>query len=145
MDPRPALLIPSNLLSAVIEHCRAEAPREACGLLAGTEPPRVTTHYPLRNELASETRYRGDSRDTIAAVLAMRDRGERLLAIYHSHPASPAVPSRHDLEGNGYGPVPHLIVSLSGGGPSVRAWRLDPASFRELAWNEVVESETLTS
>ncbi|GIW87592.1 MAG: hypothetical protein KatS3mg108_1916 [Isosphaeraceae bacterium] len=138
------LLIPSSIVAAILKHCRAEAPIEACGLLGGPSALRASSHYPLRNELASEVRYLGHAQDMIEAVLTMRARNERLVAIYHSHPASPAIPSRVDLEGNQYGPVPHLIVSLAAPAPEIRAWRLESTRFEELRWREVVEPESST-
>jgi proteasome lid subunit RPN8/RPN11 len=138
----PALLLPPEILAAMVGHCRDEAPVEACGILAGIDPPRVTRIYRLRNELASETRFNADPRDVISAVVAMRRAGEQMLAIYHSHPASEPKPSRIDLERNGYGPLPQVIVSLAGDEPVVRAWRLGETDFAELEWREFVEPES---
>jgi proteasome lid subunit RPN8/RPN11 len=133
----PPLEIPSLVVAAMIEHCLAEAPNEACGVLAGVSVPRVESIYRMRNHLESPTRYDADPRDIIAAVRSMRARGERMLALYHSHPACSAIPSRVDLEQNYYGSLPRVIVSLRNGQPEVRVWRLDEATFHELAWSEV--------
>ena len=131
------LLIPADLLDAMIAHCRREAPRECCGFLAGVAP-RASVIYPLRNAAEStETRYDADPKDLIAAVQAMRADGAEMLAIYHSHPRWRAVPSRADLDLNHYGPLPRIIVSLMDPDPVVRTWRLDPDSFEELPWRSV--------
>ena len=82
--------------------------------------------------MASPTRYLADDRDLISAVTTMRGAGEAILAIYHSHPKWPAIPSRTDLEQNYYGEVPRIIVSLLDHPPSVRAFVLSPDSFREI-------------
>jgi nucleoside-diphosphate kinase len=137
----PPLEIPDGVLSAMLEHCRAEHPREACGILAGPTAPRVTSWYPLRNALASETLYDADRDDLIAAWRAMRARGEQFLAIYHSHPASAPVPSRVDLARNYYGGLPRLIVGLAGPEPEVRNWRLDDAGYTELGWRGIPDVE----
>jgi proteasome lid subunit RPN8/RPN11 len=132
-QPDEPLSIPAAVHGAMVAHCLAEAPNEACGLLTGLGRG-ARTFVPLRNALASESRYEADSRDLIDAVVAMRARGEGIVAIYHSHPRWPAVPSRTDLEANHYGDVPRIIVSLLADPPEVRAWRLGPDSYEELAW-----------
>lgn len=129
----PALLIPRPFHDQMVEHCVREAPLECCGLLGGVGP-RVSSFHPLRNALASETRYDADPKDLIAAVQDLRARGAEILAIYHSHPRWAAVPSKADLRENHYGDVPRIIVSLLGETPEVRAWRLDPDSYEELPW-----------
>jgi hypothetical protein len=73
----------------------------------------------------------------INAVVALRQRGAEILAIYHSHPRWRAVPSQTDLRENHYGPVPRIIVSLLDEPPDVRIWRLDPDSYQELPWRIV--------
>jgi len=42
----------------------------------------------------------------------MRERGEELFAIFHSHPAAPAEPSALDMAQAGYPDALYLIVSL---------------------------------
>lgn len=127
------LLIPPEIVQAMVDHCRREAPLECCGLLGG-KPPAVTSIHPLRNVEASPTRYLADPRDVIDAVVTLRGLGSEIVAIYHSHPEWAAVPSRVDLETNYYGELPRIIVSLLGSEPDVRAWRLGPDSFEEVPW-----------
>jgi [CysO sulfur-carrier protein]-S-L-cysteine hydrolase len=135
IETRP-LEIPRDLHDAMVAHCLREAPLECCGLLGGFAP-RVSSFHPLRNAAASETRYDADPHDLIAAVVALRERGAEILAIYHSHPRWEAVPSKTDLRENHYGPVPRIIVSLLDEVPVVRIWRLDPDSYEELPWRIV--------
>jgi proteasome lid subunit RPN8/RPN11 len=120
----------------MVEHCRREAPIEACGLLGGV-PPRVDAIYPLRNASASETRYDADPADLIAAVRSMRERGTQILAIYHSHPKWAPTPSATDLRENYYQDVPRIIVSLRAPEAEVRVWRLEPDRYEELPWRVV--------
>jgi proteasome lid subunit RPN8/RPN11 len=133
------LEIPRDLHDAMVAHCLREAPQECCGILGGFAP-RVSSFYPLRNAAASETRYDADPHDLIDAVVALRQRGAEILAIYHSHPRWRAVPSQTDLQENHYGPVPRIIVSLLDEPPEVRVWRLEPNSYQELPWR-IVEPE----
>lgn len=137
-DARPAdaLTIPAALHDAMVAHCVRDAPLECCGLLGGVAPL-VSSIHPLRNSDASETRYNADPQDLIRAVVDLRSRGAEILAIYHSHPRWPAIPSQTDLRENHYGAVPRIIVSLLDPAPVVRVWRLDPESYVELPWRLV--------
>ena len=46
------------------------------------------------------------------------------MAVYHSHPRSPAEPSQTDINIAMYPHWLYLIVSLAGEQPEVRAWRI---------------------
>lgn len=140
MTPPRDLLIPRAIHDAMVAHCVREAPLECCGLLGGFAPG-VSSFHPLRNASASETRYDADPRDLIAAVQDLRGRGAEILAIYHSHPRWPAIPSKTDLRENHYGAVPRIIVSLLEPIPDVQVWRLDPESYEALPWR-IVEPDT---
>jgi proteasome lid subunit RPN8/RPN11 len=66
-----------------------------------------------------------DPGEQIAAMKHMRDHGENLLAIVHSHPASPPVPSTSDIAAIGYPDAYYIIVSLlRKDTPQVRAYRM---------------------
>jgi proteasome lid subunit RPN8/RPN11 len=124
--------------ASMVEHCRREAPREACGLLGGAAP-RATTCYPMRNIARdAERRYDADPKDLIAAVQDMRANGTEILAIYHSHPKWRAEPSTSDLALNYYEDVPRIIVGLlDPTNPDVRVWRLSRRAYQELPWKLV--------
>jgi nucleoside-diphosphate kinase len=139
VKPSPSLEIPRDLYDEMVAHCLREAPLECCGLLGGFGS-RVSSLYVMRNAAASESRYYADERDLIAVHIALRQRGEDILAIYHSHPRWEAVPSKTDLRENYYGVVPRIIVSLLEEAPIVRTWRLDEDSFEELPWR-IVEAD----
>lgn len=130
------LAIPDSLLAEVIAHARAEQPLECCGLLAGHIADGIGTvsaRFPVKNDATSPTEYLSNPRDMLTAFRTMRERGLELLAIYHSHPTSEAVPSRRDIERNTYGETAaHVIVSLAGSEPVVRAWWLTEMDFREV-------------
>lgn len=135
-DTAEPILIPASLLSAMLDHCRRDAPLEACGLLTG-----IGLHArhiaPLRNAKQSPTRYDADHLDLINAVVSMRQRSEAIVAIYHSHPQWAAIPSQTDLQANYYGDLPRIIVSLLSNPPDVRIYRLEPDRYHELPWTVV--------
>jgi proteasome lid subunit RPN8/RPN11 len=111
-------------------------PDECCGLIGGTETGTATSLYPMRNVAADKiVSYEAAPEDLFAAQRQMRERGEELLAIYHSHPrsAEPA-PSETDVRLAYYPNAVYLIVGLTGPQPVIRAFRI---SEREERWEEV--------
>src|SRR5438093_1429771 len=122
------LLLPAQFLDAMLEQASAERPNECCGLLAGPPPrdgvARVERCYPLVNAAASPVEYESEPHGMFQAVRDMRHHGIDVLAVYHSHPTSPPVPSRKDRECNYSADVINLIISLAGEVPEVRGWWL---------------------
>lgn len=97
---------------------------EVCGFLSARN--RVPFDlYPVTNVADDPARrFEMDPREQIAAMKAMRARGETMWAIYHSHPSTPPEPSVHDLEGLGYPDALYLIISLNIKGVlEMRAWQ----------------------
>jgi [CysO sulfur-carrier protein]-S-L-cysteine hydrolase len=130
--PPSGLTLPRSVVDALLEHARAEAPNEACGLLAG-DAGRGTgsAFHPARNALASPYRFDVDPGDLVRVLDEIHGAGLDLVAIFHSHPRSPAVPSALDRREASYR-VSQLIVSLQGDEPEVRAWWLEDDGSREL-------------
>lgn len=131
------LVIPRPVYDEVLAHARTECPNECCGLLAGVlegEIGRVRVAHRLVNELASPVAFRSEPRSLFAAMRAMRAAGTDVLAVYHSHPTSDPVPSRHDLAQNYSERVVNLIVGLAAGSPDVRAWWLTAAGYSVAEW-----------
>jgi proteasome lid subunit RPN8/RPN11 len=145
MPPFTRLTISDLLLEEVIRHARASRPNECCGLLAGNIVGGVgvvTARFAIGNDAASTSEYETNARDMFNAFRAMRDRRIELLAIYHSHPASEPIPSRHDIERNTYGEcVVHPIVGFANAEPKVRAWWLTETGYREAEWEVVTISD----
>ena len=108
-------------------HALEAAPDECCGLIGGAvETARAQTVYRLRNR-ASDARvaYEAAPEELFAAQRSMRQRGEQLLAIYHSHPRSPEpVPSETDVRLAYYPAAIYFIIGLSGTEASLGAFRL---------------------
>ena len=117
--------------------CAREAsPAECCGLIGGDAHGKATNIYSLRN-VAADTMvsYEAAPEELFAAQRQMRERGEELIAIYHSHPqsAEPA-PSETDVRLAYYPNAAYLIVGLAGPQPVMRAFRI---SEMEGHWEEV--------
>jgi [CysO sulfur-carrier protein]-S-L-cysteine hydrolase len=105
------LRLAPEILETVTDHAKNLYPKEGCGLIAGAG---VGSRFvPIRNSLSSSTQFEMDPAELIPALRDIRERGEELLAIYHSHPHGPARPSTSDIERAYYPEAAHLIVSLA--------------------------------
>jgi proteasome lid subunit RPN8/RPN11 len=119
----------------IFAYARESSPQECCGLIGGNSG-RTKTIYPLRNcSKNPETEYEAAPEDLFQAQRNMRERGEQLLAIYHSHPRSPdPQPSETDVKQAFYPSAIYLIIGLGGQQPALRAFRI---SEREQRWEQV--------
>ena len=124
--------LPREITESIRAHARAEAPREACGIIIGSAPA-ASGGAPLRwipttNVLASSTLYEIDAAQLLRISLDADDAGEFIWGIVHSHVASPAIPSVTDTSVAGYQDALYLLVSLApsqaapDGEPGIRAW-----------------------
>jgi proteasome lid subunit RPN8/RPN11 len=118
-------------LSDIISYARDEAPREACGILAGRNG-RVLRIYRTRNADRSPTSYRLDPDQQFRVFKDIEDRGLELIGIYHSHPSSPAVPSDRDVEQAYYPEVSYVLISLADPAEAqIRAFRITAEGVTE--------------
>ncbi len=134
------LTLSQSHLAEVIQHARAADPHECCGLIGGKDA-RTQTVYPLLNIAADPlVTYEAAPEDLFAAQRAMRDRGEQLLAIYHSHPRSnDPQPSDTDVRLAYYPSAVYFIVGLGDAEPCLRAFHISERAGRwERAEYEVV-------
>jgi [CysO sulfur-carrier protein]-S-L-cysteine hydrolase len=123
------LALPSSIAEEVMLHARAELPNEACGLLSGSlATGRATRFHPARNVEASPLRYNVHPEDLVRITFAIEDAGEELVAIFHSHTRSAAVPSATDRRTAMYPDPFYLLASLSDSeappARALRAWRI---------------------
>ena len=72
------------------------APEEACGIIAGKNG-RAERVYVINNALHSPKAFRMEAQEQIAAFLEIEKENQEVLAIYHSHPSGPEVPSKTDV------------------------------------------------
>ncbi len=106
------LTIDQSIADAMIAAARRVTPLEACGLLGGKDG-QATAFYELANADASREHYTMLPQEQFDAIKDMRSKGARMLAIWHSHPETPARMSEEDLR-LAYTPdVVYLIVSLA--------------------------------
>lgn len=122
------LIFPRRCLAEILEHLRGDLSRERCGLLAG-ENGRVLSVLPVPNSLNSAIAYRMDGPEFVEALKVC---DWEPLAIYHSHPHGPPVPSATDVAQAAYPDSIYVIVSFQVEPPSVRAFRIEWGEVREV-------------
>jgi proteasome lid subunit RPN8/RPN11 len=119
----------------MLAHAREMSPAECCGLVGGSAH-RAQTVYRLRN-VAREplVGYEAAPEELFAAQRRMRERGEELLGIYHSHPrAVEPVPSDTDVRLAYYPSAIYFIIGLGAKSETLRAFRI---SERDASWERV--------
>lgn len=129
-----AVLLPRQLVNRLLHLAQESPEREVCGLIAAREGVPGQFH-PLRNVADDPSRrFLLDAGEQIAVLRMLRERGEELFGIFHSHPDAPAFPSAQDVDMAGYPDALYLIVTLGTRGIlELRGFRLEPDAkcFRE--------------
>ena len=115
--------ISQALLDEIVEHARAEAPNECCGMIATQDGVAVAVHR-ARNAAASPLRYEMDGMEQYKIQTEIEDGGYELGAIYHSHTRSDPEPSQTDINLAFYPDALYVIVGVAGEEADVRAWRI---------------------
>lgn len=111
----------------LIAHAREEAPNECCGYLR-LEGGTVAEVFRAENQRHSPYGYELGF-EALMGANDLDDEGHGV-AIYHSHPRSPAEPSQTDINLAAYPDWLQLIVSLADE-PHVRAWRIANGAVEE--------------
>ena len=125
----PRLLIRPGDLEKVEREAVAAFPAECCGLLIGRvldeETVRIGWVEPCVNQAPERGCRFTISPDALAVAYRWaRDRGEKVLGTYHSHPRGAAVPSELDRQ-SAWPDASYLIVGVNEEGVSdQRGWRL---------------------
>lgn len=127
------IILPRHLVNQILYQAQSSPEVEVCGLIAARDGrPRHCIQVP--NVSAQPQRlFAMDPARQIDAQRRMREQGEELFGIYHSHPHSPAEPSATDLEQAGYPEALYIIVSLNTKGVlEMRGFRLKDGKATEV-------------
>ncbi len=120
------MYLPRSITDRIITHARAGAPDEVCGLLRGRGEV-VKDWHPTRNVAADPRHDYEIAAEDLLVAFDWEILGDRLIAIYHSHPAGPAYPSAVDAWRATYPDSAYLICSLQEvSRPQLRAFYLRP-------------------
>lgn len=122
--------VPLELYKDIVDHARAEAPNECCGMIASRDGEAVRV-YPATNVAASPLRYEIDGAEQYRIQMEIEDSGLDLGAIYHSHTRTEPYPSQTDINLAFYPDAVYVIVGLAGEPPDVRAFTIRDGEVRE--------------
>ena len=133
------LEIPTKIFQQMVAQAKALVPIEDCGILAGSNG-KVEKLYKMTNTDNSSTHFMMDPKEQFATVKDIRSAGLEMLAIYHSHPETPARPSAVDIRLALTPNVIYVIVSLqsvrtpkeNNNGSAVKGFRIAGTNVTEV-------------
>lgn len=128
------ILLSRKITNQLLHSAQISPDQEVCGLIGAINNV-ATSCYPIKN-IAEQpaTRFQLDDKQHISTISTMRDKGENLFAIYHSHPTAPAKPSTTDINLASYPDTPYLIISLNTKGVlEIRGFRIVEQTVEEIA------------
>ena len=108
--------IPQNIIEELIEQAEKDAPDESCGYLLGIGDE-VTENYWMENIDHSSEHFSFAPKDQFAALRYVRDKGLKILANWHSHPASPSRLANDPS-------IRYAILSLLDGEPKLNSFKI---------------------
>jgi proteasome lid subunit RPN8/RPN11 len=125
--------IPRKITNQLLHLAQISPDFEICGLISAKNG--LATHcYQIKNSAEQpQQRFLLDAAQQIATMAKMRELGEDLFAIFHSHPSAPAQPSNADLEMATYPDALYLIISLNTKGIlEMRGFKIDQKTALEI-------------
>lgn len=159
----PTLPLTPELCEAFFQHARGTFPEECCGIVVGVAlKPELQRYEPWPNlqtalHAQDPIRYPRDGRTAFAfdplklerRIDALKEGGQVLVAVVHSHPTYPAYFSRTDRQSAAPFGFPtwdgawHLVISVYGASPDAAAKNSRGApEIRDLKgffWNDTLE------
>ena len=129
-------------MQEMIQHCQQDEPNEACGYLAGRGGVALRA-YPMKNAHASPSSYEMDPAAQLGLQKKLRESKLEEMAIYHSHVATEAYPSRRDIDRatavQDFFDGHYLLVTLrEKNRPGVRAFRIRDGHVEEESIEEIL-------
>ena len=124
------LQIPKDIHDDMIAHAREGFPLEVCGILAGTGAS-VSAIYRMTNTDASNEHFMMEPREQFAVIKDLRAKGVAMLAVYHSHPETPARPSEEDIRLALTPDVSYVIISLAdAAAPDIKSYKISTGNVQ---------------
>lgn len=130
------VILSQEQFESIVEFSLAGLPNEACGLLAGErrEVQKIVKKvYFLRNIDESPEHFSMEPEEQFRAISDMRRHGLVLLGNFHSHPSSPARPSKEDIRLAFDSSLSYLILSLKDGNAQLKSFLIQDGVFHEEA------------
>ena len=105
------IIINRKIIEEILTHGLNELPIEACGYLAGKNN-RVYKYFPMKNIDNSKAHFSLDPQEQFEVLRQAGTSGFHLLAIYHTHPETPARPSEEDINLAYDSEISYVIASV---------------------------------
>jgi proteasome lid subunit RPN8/RPN11 len=117
----------------MLEHAASAPGEEVCGLISGDGESLIGYHRVRNAATDRKVHYLMEPEDQIAVLRALRENGQVLAGIFHSHPATAAEPSATDLAQATWPGVYYFIASMDGAPPELNAFLFDGRSFHAVS------------
>lgn len=108
----------NSVIEKMVSHARRDFPNEACGIIGVNQHSQRVVPLPNVHPNPSSF-FLFDTTDYIQCLNRLDDDGYYFYAVYHSHPRTPAYPSRSDIDYATEDAPYHVIISASDDIPPV--------------------------
>lgn len=106
--------ISRHLLERIESHAAEAFPGESCGFLTGRAGGDIILDaIPSPNRAGDKQEFLIDAALHLKLQRTLREKGQAVIGIYHSHPSGDSVPSEKDMEGLQYRNLVWMITALS--------------------------------
>ncbi|HZP15565.1 MAG TPA: M67 family metallopeptidase [Nocardioides sp.] len=121
------LRISTQLQGRIVRDCLARRPIEACGVVSAKG-----RFIPLANASDDPSLFSFHPEEQLRVWQELDAAGDRVDVVYHSHPRTPAAPSRTDVAFAAYPDVHYVIVGLADpDNPEFRSWHIEDGQADE--------------
>jgi proteasome lid subunit RPN8/RPN11 len=115
-----------QLLNQLMEYCRLQLPKEACGAFFGNieeEIIEIQNFISIRN-IANRPRHRFEFDRKQLLELLYTSRKPPWIGIFHSHPSTAAYPSEQDLQNLWHLPVYAILTFAQYDKPIIKSYEI---------------------
>jgi proteasome lid subunit RPN8/RPN11 len=122
------------LYDEMVQHARADAPNECCGMIAADAEGKLVAVHQMVNAAASPLRYVMDPTEQYQVEYKqIYDAGLEVGVVYHSHTRSAPYPSQTDINLANHPDSVYVIVGLDKGELDVRGFMIRDGRVDEVA------------
>jgi len=122
------------LYDEMVQHARADAPNECCGMIAADADGKLVAVHQMVNAAASPLRYVMDPTEQYQVEYKqIYDAGLEVGAVYHSHTRSAPYPSQTDINLANHPESVYVIVGLKDDVLDVRGFLIRDGAVEEVA------------
>jgi proteasome lid subunit RPN8/RPN11 len=122
------------LYDEMVQHARADAPNECCGMIAADAEGKLVAVHQMVNAAASPLRYVMDPTEQYQVEYKqIYDAGLDVGVVYHSHTRSAPYPSQTDINLANHPESVYVIVGLKDGVLDVRGFLIRDGAVEEVA------------